>query len=80
MMAEWRSTMRVRSYVLAAAVASAPALLGAVVVGVACSHGRSGASAPPGGLSQLEQDTGVQWTAVPGTYRVVIRDGVPAAW
>jgi hypothetical protein len=40
-------------------------LLGAIVIGQGCSRGTSATT--PGGLSQLEQDTGVQWTAVPGT-------------
>ena len=63
---------------LVAALVCAAALLVAVAVDVACSHSESATYAPPGGLAQLEQDTGVQWTAMPGTYRVVIRDAVPA--
>jgi hypothetical protein len=38
-------------------------LLGVIVIGQGCSRGTSATT--PGGLSQLEQDTGVQWVAVP---------------
>jgi len=53
------------SRLLVAALLSVAALLGAVAVVVACSHRGSGTNPPPGGLAQLEQDTGVQWTAMP---------------
>ena len=66
-------------------VAASPCAIlisGAVILGVACSHGRSGATSP-GGLAQLEQDTGVQWAAVPdprfgNTFHLFPRSTPPA--
>jgi hypothetical protein len=55
--------MRARRLLLAVLVAGSLST-GAIALGVACSHSSDAGSAAPGGLSQLEQDTGVKWIAV----------------
>jgi len=61
--------MNLRSFILAGVVGTA--IAGAMIVGVACSHGGESESGGgvsdatlPGNLSELEKDTGVKWTAV----------------